>query len=263
MLRKWYIYCLVDPRTNEVRYVGWAYNVEKRVRDHVRKARKQHNHKASWLVQLENEGLRPLYWVLESGTGNWAEAEQRWIAFYRAEDAQLTNLTDGGEGIVGYVFSAEIRARMSAAKRGRKLSPEHIEKVAGSLRGRKRSRDVVQKITKARRSGKGWSVSEETKEKIRQTVTGFRHTVEAKAKIAAAGRGRKHTDEAKRKQAEAKKGKPLTAEHKQKLSEAKRGRTLSDEHKQHIRESTRHPQRCGLCGKPGHKRSTCPLCKRT
>ena len=30
-MRAWFIYTLIDPRTDEVRYVGWAYNVAKRV----------------------------------------------------------------------------------------------------------------------------------------------------------------------------------------------------------------------------------------
>lgn len=257
MLREWFIYVLIDPRSDEIRYVGWTYDVEKRVRDHISKARKQHNYKANWLVQLENEGLRPLYRVLESGTGDWAAAEQRWIAYYRAEGARLTNLTNGGEGIVGYVFSEETRQRMSAAKKGRKQSPEAIERSHAPLRGRKRPAWIGAKIS-ATRKARGYTLSDETKEKIRRSVTGFRHTEETRAKIAAVWRGRHHTDEAKQKQAAAKKGKPLTAEHRQKLSEAKRGRALPEEHKQRIRESCQHPQRCGICGQTGHKRRTCP-----
>lgn len=257
-MRRWYIYSLIDPRTSAVRYVGWAFDVAKRVRDHISKARKQHSHKASWLVQLENDGLQPLYQVLESGTNEWAEAERRWIAYFREQGASLTNLTDGGEGIIGYVFSAETRRRMGDAKRGRKLTPEHIEKVVRHLRGRKRPPSVMAKVA-ATRTARGYRHSEETKEKIRQATIGRKRSEEANAKIIAAQRGRKHTDEAKRKQSEAKKGKPLTAEHRQKLAEAKRGKRLSEEHKQHIRDATQgRSQRCGICGETGHKRSTCP-----
>lgn len=256
-MRTWYIYSLIDPRTDAVRYVGWAYDVHKRLRDHITKARREHSHKASWLVGLAQEGWQPLCQVLESGTGDWAEAERRWIAFYREQGADLTNLTNGGEGIVGYTFTAEVRRKMSEAKRGRSLPPEQIAKLAAALKGRRRPAAVVKKIADARRARGGWSVSEETREKIRRSVTGFRHTDEARAKIAEAGRGRRFSDEARQKMSDAKRGKELSADHRQKLSEAKRGRTLTDEHKQHIRESCRHPQRCGLCGEPGHKRSTC------
>jgi NUMOD3 motif len=48
----------------------------------------------------------------------------------------LANLTDGGEGGSGYVQSAEAIAKMGAANRGRKQSPEHVaNRVAAFLRG--------------------------------------------------------------------------------------------------------------------------------
>ena len=40
--------------------------------------------------------------IIETGSGEgWVEAERRWIAFYRASGARLTNDTDGGDGAPG------------------------------------------------------------------------------------------------------------------------------------------------------------------
>lgn len=44
----------------------------------------------------------------------------------------LTNLTDGGEGVSGIVFSDESKKKMSAAKKGRPLRAEHIAKIAAA-----------------------------------------------------------------------------------------------------------------------------------
>src|SRR3990167_5576743 len=100
-MREWFIYVLVDPRTQDARYVGWTFNVQKRIRDHISKARRQRSHKANWLIQLERLGLRPEYMILETGFNDWAKAEQRWIRYYRSRGVDLTNLTNGGEGVVG------------------------------------------------------------------------------------------------------------------------------------------------------------------
>lgn len=52
------------------------------------------------------------------------EAEVRLIRQFRKAGFKLTNLTDGGEGMRGYVYSAESRAKMSAKSKGRKFSVE-------------------------------------------------------------------------------------------------------------------------------------------
>jgi len=255
--RKWHIYGLVDPRTDEVRYVGWAYNVQKRFREHLTGAkRKINSHKDAWITQLEYADLIPSCKVFEVGYGDgWGAAEKKWISHFRNKGNKLTNLTEGGEGVVGYVFTDAARQKMSAAKKGKPPHPNAIE-AARRPKG-KRPPEVGAKIS-ARK--KGSHHTEETKEKLRRIVTGFRHTEEARAKISEAGRGRIFTSETKEKISQKHRGKVLSVEHRRKLSDAKRGRVLSEEHKQHIRESsTGRPQKCGICGMVGHKRSTCPM----
>ena len=44
----------------------------------------------------------------------------------------LRNLTDGGDGASGAVRSSETLAKMSAARKGRKLSPEHVAKMSAA-----------------------------------------------------------------------------------------------------------------------------------
>lgn len=109
------------------------------------------------------------------------------------------NLTDGGEGIpgrkhseetklkmrlkrLGYVVSAESRARMSRSKmgislgKGRKLSEEHCKNIGlakrgktTSLKGRKKSKEHIENM---RRVNLGKKLSAETKAKISKSLMG-------------------------------------------------------------------------------------------
>lgn len=251
----WYIYALVDPRDDAVRYVGATTNPKKRYAEHMYENNRREIYKHRWVTKLRADGLRPQMIILEENPIDWAEAERRWIAHYRAAGARLTNLTDGGEGTLGYNPPAETRQRMSeAAKRRPKESPEITEKRAAQLRGRKRPPEVVAKTVAAR----AWyGHSSEVRKRISESVKGFRHTDEARRKISEAGR-RPQRPETIAKISARHKGKVLTPEHRAKLSAAKMGRTLPEEQKQSLREAlTGKPQRCGLCKELGHKRSTC------
>ena len=217
-----------------VRYVGWAFDLGRRLAQHSRRAKAERNHKACWLKHLADLGLGPILTELESGTAGWADAERRWIAHFHSLGANLTNLTDGGEGIEGFRFSEVSKSKMARAKLGKKRTAEHTAKIVASLRGRKRPASVGQAVSRAKL---GHSVSEETRVKLSRAIRGRKHTPEAIAKIAAASAGRHHSSNAKAKQRAAKIGKPLSIEHRRKLSEAKRGRPLSEAHKAKIRAS--------------------------
>lgn len=147
----WYIYALSDPRTSDIRYVGWSLNPHKRLKAHINQAKRGGTHKSHWIQQLMAEGLRPLMHIVESGTGDYEEAERRWIAYYKNQGYRLTNLTIGGEGAPGYNPPAEVRAKMSVAQTGRKQTPESIAKTAAALRGRKQSPEHIAKLSKVRK----------------------------------------------------------------------------------------------------------------
>lgn len=233
--REWHIYTLCDPVTEQVRYVGWSFLPKRRLVGHLWRARsgRERSHKANWLRSLEESGLAPLLRIVESGTSErgWATAEPAWIRHYTNIGCRLTNLTLGGEGVVGLKYSAESRAKMSAAKRGRKLSPEHIKKLGDATRGRKRPPHVREAISRAQR---GKTLSAETKAKLSVACTGYKHTEQAKAKIVAALRKRDSSSFLDAGSA-ARRGKPLSDAHKSKLRAAKLGRNLTEEHKAKIR----------------------------
>ena len=73
--------------------------------------------------------------VKESLTETEAFDEERLlIACYGRKDKGtgcLRNLTDGGDGVSGWIPSEETKAKQSAAMIGKKHSPEHIAKISG------------------------------------------------------------------------------------------------------------------------------------
>jgi NUMOD3 motif len=90
----------------------------------------------------------------------------------------------------------EVRAKNSAALKGRTLSIEHRQKIADNQR----------------------NMSAESRMKRSIKNHGRKPSLETRAKISAKGTGRKHTLEARAKMSAARKGKPLSEEHKAKLS---------------------------------------------
>lgn len=144
------IYALVDPRTSQVRYIGKSQSVDVRVHRHLSDAaRGVDTHCARWLRSLLSKGLRPEVFVIcWCKSEDWQACEQKWIDHYREAGAPLTNLAAGGRGFsdpsgnisakisktlkdrgicppnnTGKKYSPEARARMSAAKKGKPMSP--------------------------------------------------------------------------------------------------------------------------------------------
>ena len=90
------------------------------------------------------------------------EKEKEFITLYGRKDLNtgtLVNLTEGGEGSVGYKHTKESLLKISNTSKGRIKSPEQIEKWKKSM---------------------NFSKSLETKEKLRQSLIGKKYTEERK-----------------------------------------------------------------------------------
>lgn len=129
------IYGMRDPREPSVtRYVGQTIHALKcRLDRHLRAKRTYHA--ARWVRSLLAKGVRPEIFPLEQVAVNDADAaEVRWIANLRANGHALTNCTDGGHGSRN--ASAETRAKLSRAMRGRPKTPEHRANMSAAHRRR-------------------------------------------------------------------------------------------------------------------------------
>ena len=146
------------------------------------------------------------------------EARSREIALIAAigrhPNGPLVNQTPGGDGYLEH--SAEHQAERAARNRARVWTPEMREKIAASLRGKKLSPESIAKRT-ATVKALGWSE-------------------ERRAKVGAAVRsrllGKPKSPEHVAKMAASKRGKPLpklSAEHKAAISKANLGKVYSAE----------------------------------
>lgn len=235
-MKTWFIYALCDPNTEAVRYIGWTYDVKRRLAQHRQRALSETTHKANWLNRLRALGFSPEVTILESGDKSWAKAEQRWIAYYRAMGNDLVNATNGGEGVPGIVFSVETREKMAQAKRGRKLPGDVAAKLVAALRGRPVSEETRMKIA-AKLRGRKRPI--ECVRRMAQAMTGRHHSEATRRKMSASRRGHVMLAETKAKISAAHKRKTLSKEHREKLSAAKKGRPLSEAHKAKLRVSCR------------------------
>jgi hypothetical protein len=110
------------------------------------------------------------------------EDEQWWIRWGRLRGWSLTNLTDGGEGLGGHIFTEDHKAKVGAAHRGKTLSAEARAKISVSMQGR--------------------IVSIEECEKRRLRATGRKHSIETCRKISAIHKGKTVSPEARQKVSE-------------------------------------------------------------
>lgn len=100
---KVFIYALVCPVAEKIRYIGKSIAPEKRLRGHINSARTygSKHHTAAWLRKLDGLGLAPslqILEVVESGE-DWRTRERSWISSSIAQGLPLTNTTIGGEGL--------------------------------------------------------------------------------------------------------------------------------------------------------------------
>lgn len=110
------IYALCDVR-GRVRYVGKTVrSPEQRLASHIHASKRNARlPSARWIAKLLSSGVLPAIRVLERAGEDWAARERYWIAFYRKSEPDLLNVADGGEGLAGYVWPIEQRAKVSAA----------------------------------------------------------------------------------------------------------------------------------------------------
>lgn len=122
------IYVLIDPITNMVRYVGKANNVSQRYRAHLNRARKHQIHKANWIKQLRELGLKPIIEVIDIvPITEWVYWESFWIAQMKAFGFDLLNYTNGGDGCTF--------ANQTSFKKGHKswLGKKHTEETKNKI----------------------------------------------------------------------------------------------------------------------------------
>ena len=190
-MTKCVVYGLRSSRDGKIRYVGQStVSPERRLRKHLKNAGDGiKTHLYNWMRGERLAGHEVQMFVIES-EAVWGDTERRLIAWYRKHGAQLTNATDGGDGTLGYRWSAEDRKRIAEFMRGRKVPPEVIArrevtakergsrkmtpesraKLAAKLTGRKIPAESIAKRTATRRASGGYVASDVQRKKVSATI---------------------------------------------------------------------------------------------
>jgi len=169
-----YIY-LIDYHYNDWYYVGkTSSTISSRFNSHTYACRKNKTkHHKTWNKSI-SEGNQPEIVILEEVNENELnDLEQWYISYFKSIGVKLTNLTLGGDGLQGHIFSNEHKLKISQNRKG---------KSNWTLEG-------INKIKMANSKPR----SEEFKEKIKQIRTGTNWDEETKKKISESNKG-KHSD---------------------------------------------------------------------
>jgi hypothetical protein len=218
----YYVYFYLRSRDSDIGKAGTPYYVGKG------KGRRAYsNHRSVPLPKDTNN----IVFILNNLTEEQAfRNEIDFISWYGRIDSGngiLRNLTDGGDGASGLIFSEEHRRKMSESGKGKNLgrifSEESKRKMSEAKKGKTHSEEHRRKNSEAKK-GKYLNriFSEETKLKMSEAKKGKTHSEEHRRKNSEARKGKFHSEESKLKMSEAKKGKTHSEEHRRKNSEARK-----------------------------------------
>jgi group I intron endonuclease len=180
MEAKFYVYVYLDvTKSGQFRYddyyfeyepfyVGKGYN--KRCEDHLRESSLQHkSFKNNKIKKLLSLGLKPLilkisYNIFEIDAFELEKKLIRVIGRRNLNNGPLTNLTDGGDGIVGLIKTKEHRKNLRISSLGKKMSKEARKKISQSLIGKvgrntgnKHSEETKRQISESKKGLLPWN----------------------------------------------------------------------------------------------------------
>ena len=127
-----YIYELIDPRTNETRYIGQTINVYDRLHSHFSEAKKRNSYKNIWLRKLLREGVIPILNVIDEIESDVYFWEKFYIDLYMSWNIRLTNIAisvlGGGDTFTNDPNKEKRRQRQSEISKAYYANPEARKK---------------------------------------------------------------------------------------------------------------------------------------
>lgn len=167
-----YIYGLVCPVSNEIRYVGQTMNsTDYRFRRHLSNIYKSPSKKNSWLIGLDKKGMLDKVSIKIIETVDIEVLDERevfWISHYRSKTDKLTNITPGGKsGCRGYKHTESAKAKIAESnrkRRGRKVSKRGRANISKAMMGQrghntgnKHSQETKDKISNKKKGIVSWN----------------------------------------------------------------------------------------------------------
>lgn len=98
---KYYVYSLIDPFTNKIRYIGKSHDPHKRLIHHLQwSALKSKTHKNIWIKSLLKRNSQPVLKIIAKTNTykNIDRLEKKYISLFKNKGYNLTNGTTGGDG---------------------------------------------------------------------------------------------------------------------------------------------------------------------
>jgi len=207
-----YAIYIITNTINAMQYVGVTSNIKGRWYQH-----KKANGSSKYLhTSIKKYGIENFVFTHVADAFSWENAleiEMMLIKQHNTKAPNGYNLTDGGQGTIGYKWSDDSRKKIRDINIGKKLSEETKKKQSLAHVGNKYNL--------------GKKASNETKAKMSAIRLGKKHTQESKRKMSIASLGKKHSEETKKYLQEINVGKKHTKEAKEKIRLAGIGRKLS------------------------------------
>jgi len=168
---KYTIYKLIDPTSNEIRYIGLTFNdLKQRLKSHC--SEKSTSHKSNWIKKLKSIGLKPIIESIEENISSYDEVCNReiyWIDKLKSEGHPLTNMASGGNK--NKKMSDETRKLMSESAKNRKIKTFLSEKTKKVLSEKSKKRfENEEEREKLRISNKKFEDSKTEEQKLKDIL---------------------------------------------------------------------------------------------
>jgi group I intron endonuclease len=131
---KYKIYKLIDPLTNKIRYVGrTSQNLDNRLKKHLNA--KDKSHRTNWIKNLLLKNLVPkIELICETDKfETCTELEFFYIKKYKELGFDLVNMTNGGEGSIGFKHSESTIIKMKNAAKIRASNQQYRNSISKKL----------------------------------------------------------------------------------------------------------------------------------
>lgn len=222
---KFYVYELIDPRNNIPFYIGKGhgnrcYEHEKNV---LRENYIEYRNKPKYnLIKeiLENQLEVKINFIekdLEENDAFIVEAAYiQKIGRQDQKQGSLLNLTNGGEGVIGYKHTEETRKAIGKKSKEIWQQPGYKEKMIELHKGKIHSEETKQKMSESAIGKSKKPFTEEHKRKMSEAhkgkglgknnhFYGKKHSKETRLKLSESHKGHIHSEETKRKMSESQK----------------------------------------------------------
>lgn len=162
-----FIYGLRLKGSDEFRYVGLTKkSLEERFKGHVKRSKNKKTPVSCWISSHGPENIEIIALETVSDMSDLAAREVYWISSLKEQGYSILNLTDGGDGVSGWVPSDEWKRKIGALSLGRVHSEETKAKMSASQTGKTFSDAHKKKLSAS------WTA--ERKEKMSATMSEHR-----------------------------------------------------------------------------------------